>query len=51
MTPAAELIARMVKRSTAASGVPEHLEGPVVARQIAVLLVTARTPTRRQRAA
>lgn len=54
MTPApAELIARMVKRSTAASGVPERLEDPVVARQVAIFLgaVDRSTSSRRARAA
>lgn len=50
MNPApAELIARMVKQSTAESGVPERLEDPVVARQIAVFLGTADRPPRARR--
>lgn len=53
MTPApAELIARMVKQSTAESGVPERLEDPVVARQVAVFLwAAANLSPRRRRAA
>lgn len=50
MTPAPpELIARMVKQSTAESGVPERLEDPVVARQIAVFLGAADRPSPRRR--